>query len=55
LGLGAFNGTDAWTSTSETVLGKEHPSTLASMSNLALVPRDHGKYFPLLVTTKIGQ
>ena len=36
----------------ETALGNEHPSTLACMGNLALVPRDDGKYFPLLVTTK---
>jgi tetratricopeptide (TPR) repeat protein len=29
---------------SETVLGREHPSTLTSMSNLALVLRRQGKY-----------
>jgi len=28
----------------ETVLGKEHPNTLASMSNLANVLSDQGKY-----------
>jgi hypothetical protein len=28
----------------ETVLGKGHPSTLASMNNLALVQSDRGKY-----------
>jgi tetratricopeptide (TPR) repeat protein len=28
----------------ETVLGKEHPSTLASMYNLALMRSDQGKY-----------
>jgi hypothetical protein len=28
----------------ETVLGKEHPSTLTSMNNLAEVLRDQGKY-----------
>jgi hypothetical protein len=28
----------------ETVLGKEHPSTLTSMNNLAGVLRDQGKY-----------
>jgi hypothetical protein len=28
----------------ETVLGKEHPSTLASMNNLAMVLGDQGKY-----------
>jgi Flp pilus assembly protein TadD len=28
----------------ESVLGKEHPSTLTSMSNLALVLDDRGKY-----------
>ena len=28
----------------ETVLGKEHPDTLASMNNLALVLRSQGKY-----------
>ena len=29
---------------SEAVLGKEHPSTLMSMNNLAMVPRNQGKY-----------
>jgi Tetratricopeptide repeat len=29
---------------SETVLGNEHPSTLMSMNNLALLLRDQGKY-----------
>jgi hypothetical protein len=29
---------------SETVLGKEHPDTLASMSNLANALRDQSKY-----------
>ena len=29
---------------SETVLGKEHPDTLASINNLAHVLRDEGKY-----------
>jgi len=29
---------------SETVLGKEHPSTLTSMSSLATVLSDQGKY-----------
>ena len=28
----------------ETVLGKEHPSTLTSMNDLAMVLRDQGKY-----------
>ncbi|EXA53654.1 hypothetical protein FOVG_01389 [Fusarium oxysporum f. sp. pisi HDV247] len=28
----------------EKVLGKEHPSTLGSMNNLALVLREMGKY-----------
>ena len=28
----------------DTVLGKEHPSTLTSMNNLAMVLRDQGKY-----------
>jgi Tetratricopeptide repeat len=28
----------------ETVLGKEHPDTLASMNNLAEIPSDQGKY-----------
>ena len=28
----------------ETVLGKEHPSTLASTNNLAIVLRGQGKY-----------
>jgi len=28
----------------ERVLGNEHPSTLTSMNNLALVQRDQGKY-----------
>jgi hypothetical protein len=28
----------------ETVLGKEHPSTLTSMYNLAMVLKDQGKY-----------
>jgi Tetratricopeptide repeat len=28
----------------ETVLGKEHPSTLMSMNNLALLLSDQGKY-----------
>lgn len=31
---------------SETVLGQEHPSTLTSMNNLALVLNDKGKYEP---------
>jgi tetratricopeptide (TPR) repeat protein len=29
---------------SETVLGKEHPDTLTSMNNLAMVLSDQGKY-----------
>jgi hypothetical protein len=29
---------------SETVLGKEHPHTLTSMNNLAIVLRDQGKH-----------
>jgi hypothetical protein len=38
----------------KTVLGKEHPSTLASMNNLALVLRDQGRYEQVLIASTVG-